>query len=328
MRPLLPERIVAAGHAIWAAGALLSALELGVFTELGKGPRTRLQLQRRLGLSSVSAPDFLDALVGLGWLDREGDDDDAVYLNTRESGHFLDRHQSHYLGDLLQAGHESLRANSVALTAMLRGRAVGAGRPDRPGRPALREHLARLHGDALAAAFDFSPCAHLLDIQGAAGRLACAIALANPHLRGTTLERAEQVSRAQDHIERCALGGRVAVATRPGALRLPAPLPAADVIVASLVLRADAMAWLPALLRQARAALTTGGCLLVIDHLLDDARRASAPAMLLSLSRRMNGEAHVPATRGDVRDACLGAGFSRTDCLGLVDGASAVIARL
>ena len=50
--------------------------------------------------------------------------------------------------------------------------------------------------------------------------------------------------------------------------------------------------------------------------------------MLLSLSRRMNGEAHVPATRGDVRDACLGAGFSRTDCLGLVDGASAVIARL
>ncbi len=327
MRPLLPERIVAAGHAIWAAGALLSALELGVFTELGKGPRTRLQLQRRLGLAPASAADFLDALVGLGWLDREGDDDDAVYLNTRESGHFLDRRESHYLGDLLQAGHESLRTHSVALTAMLRGRAAGAAHADVPDRAALREHLARLHGDALAAAFDFSPCTHLLDVQGAAGRMACAIALANPHLHGTTMERLEQVARAREHIERCALGARVAVATRPGAHRSFAPMPAADVIVASLVLRADAMAWLPELLRQARAALTAGGCLLVIDHLADDARRASAPAMLLSLSRRMAGETHVPATRGDVRAACLGAGFSRTDCLDLVDGASAVIAR-
>jgi DNA-binding MarR family transcriptional regulator len=130
MRLLLLERIAAAAM-VWAAGALLSALELGVVTELGKGPRTRLQLQRRLGLAPASAADFLDALVGLGWLDREGDDDDAVYLNTRESGHFLDRRESHYLGDLLQAGHESLRTHSVARAGAYR--ALRTGRTRRGG---------------------------------------------------------------------------------------------------------------------------------------------------------------------------------------------------
>ena len=103
MRPLLPERVVAAVHTVRAAGALRSPHDIGVFTELGNGPRNRLQLQRRLGLAPATASDFLDALVRLGRFAREGDLDNAVYLNTRESGQFLDRRQSHYLGVLLQA---------------------------------------------------------------------------------------------------------------------------------------------------------------------------------------------------------------------------------
>ena len=327
MHPLLPERIVAAGHAVWAAGALLSALELGLFTELGKGPRTRQQLQRRLSLAPASAPDFLDALVGLGFLERDGDDDDAFYLNTRESGHFLDRHRSHYLGDLLRAGHDTLLANSGALTALLQGRPTSPVEADGSSRASVREHLARLHGDALAATFDFAPCARVLDVRGAAGRLACAIALAHPNLHCISLEHAGQIARARVHVERCQLGARVTVSMRTGATERLGPLPAADVIVANVVMCAEAMMWLPTLLRDARSALPAGGCLLVIDHLIDDARRTSAPAMLLSLSRRMTGESHLPMTRSEMRSECLRAGFSRTDCLVLVDGASTIIAR-
>ena len=327
MSPLLPERIVAAAHAAWAAGALLSALELGLFTELGKGPRTRLQLQRRLGMVPASAADFLDALVGLGWLERDGDDDDAVYLNTRESGQFLDRRRSHYLGDLLRVEHASLLAHSGALTALLQGHPMSPIERDGSSRASVREHLARLHGDALAAAFDFTARARVLDLHGEAGRLACAIALAHPHLHCISLEPAGQMERARAHIEHCRLAARVTVTMRPAPPERLGPLPAADVFVASVVMRADAMMWLPTLLREAHDALSACGCLLVIDHLIDDARRASAPAMLLSLSRRMAGESHLPMTRGDMRSMCLRAGFSRADYLGLMDGASVVIAR-
>ena len=51
MNTLLPDRILQAGFGFWAARVLLSAIELGVFTELARGPRTRVQLQRNLKLA-------------------------------------------------------------------------------------------------------------------------------------------------------------------------------------------------------------------------------------------------------------------------------------
>src|SRR5438874_643523 len=74
-----------------AAQALLCAVELGLFGELARGPRTMRQMRRALGLSERAAPDLLDALVAMGVLDREGDDAQAVYLNTRAASRYLDR---------------------------------------------------------------------------------------------------------------------------------------------------------------------------------------------------------------------------------------------
>ena len=47
---------------------LLSAVELGLFTELAKGPLDAKALTGRLKLHPRSAVDFLDALVALGML--------------------------------------------------------------------------------------------------------------------------------------------------------------------------------------------------------------------------------------------------------------------
>jgi DNA-binding IclR family transcriptional regulator len=46
-------------------------VELGLFTELAKGPAYLGDLSRRLGLPDRSARDFLDALVALKMLDRQ-----------------------------------------------------------------------------------------------------------------------------------------------------------------------------------------------------------------------------------------------------------------
>ncbi len=50
---LSPERIVSTGLGFWTAKTLLSAVEIGVFTELAKGPLTLHQLTNRLRLSSM-----------------------------------------------------------------------------------------------------------------------------------------------------------------------------------------------------------------------------------------------------------------------------------
>lgn len=99
---LSPDRILEAAISFRASKTLLSAVGLGVFTELGKGPRSARQLCQALNLPGESADDLLDGLVALGFLNREGEDDAAIFMNTREAAHFLDRNSPAYLGAQLE----------------------------------------------------------------------------------------------------------------------------------------------------------------------------------------------------------------------------------
>ena len=68
---LAPDRLLQLGMAFWASKTLLSAVELGVFTQLASGPRDAAELSEALGLHPRAALDFLDALVALNLLDRK-----------------------------------------------------------------------------------------------------------------------------------------------------------------------------------------------------------------------------------------------------------------
>ena len=95
-----PDVIMQLGLGFWGSKTLLSAVELGLFTELAAGsPRDAETLRRRLGLHERSARDFLDALVALRMLDRG---DDGRYRNTPAADLFLDRGKETYVGGMLR----------------------------------------------------------------------------------------------------------------------------------------------------------------------------------------------------------------------------------
>ena len=318
MSQLLPERILQSGFGLWSARVLLAAIELGVFTELARGPRTREQLQRKLELDARSAGDFLDALVSLKWLEREGDDDAAVYVNSREAAAYLDARQPADLGGWLHEGHAALAAGWDSLTGMLRSDAARAASPGGVRwRDAWLGPFARLLGDALAHRLSFARTHTLLDVQGGAADLACALATARPQLEAITLLPAARLDAARALVERHGLGARVRV------LPLHREWPRADAVVLNR--------WSPACelplfdeLALARAALHPGGRLLLIDHLLDDARRHDAGALMAILCRRMAGEALTTRTGGAAQALCRAAGFVRTECVSLLGGTSVV----
>ena len=114
--PLSPEKILQTGFAFWASKTLLSAIEIGVFTELGRGPASFDALAGRLGLHARSARDFLDALVALGFLLRDGD----TYRNTPEADLFLDRNKPSYVGGMLEMANQRLYPFWGHLTEALR----------------------------------------------------------------------------------------------------------------------------------------------------------------------------------------------------------------
>ena len=86
-----PSHIMQVGMGFFASKTLLSAVELGLFTELAKQPMTGAEIVRSLGLNHRAVPDFPDSLVALKFLERAGDGPDARYFNTPDSAMFLDR---------------------------------------------------------------------------------------------------------------------------------------------------------------------------------------------------------------------------------------------
>ena len=73
-----PSRILDIGYAFWRSKALLSAVELDVFTILAEGPQHLDSLVGRVGIHERGARDFFDALVALGLLYRDEKDDTAT----------------------------------------------------------------------------------------------------------------------------------------------------------------------------------------------------------------------------------------------------------
>jgi len=112
-----PDAIMQLGFAFWGSKALLSAVELGVFSELADaGTLDGEALRERLGLHPRSATDFFDSLVALGMLERE----DGRYANTPATDMFLDRGKPSYVGGILEMANARLYEFWGSLTEGLR----------------------------------------------------------------------------------------------------------------------------------------------------------------------------------------------------------------
>jgi hypothetical protein len=111
-----PEKIMEVGLGFWPSKVLLSAIEMGLFTQLAGKAGDLADLRFRLGLHPRSARDFLDALVALGFLERE----DGTYRNTPATELFLDRGKPSYIGGILEMANQRLYPFWGHLTEALR----------------------------------------------------------------------------------------------------------------------------------------------------------------------------------------------------------------
>jgi hypothetical protein len=93
-----PDAIMQLGFGYWGSKTLLTAVELGLFTGLARGPLSLDEIRVRLNLHERSVRDFLDALVALGMLERE----QGKYANTPATDRYLDRTKPTYMGGMLE----------------------------------------------------------------------------------------------------------------------------------------------------------------------------------------------------------------------------------
>ena len=288
---LRPDHILQTGLAFWQSKVLLSAVEMELFTDLARHPGCLETLQGRLGLHPRGARDFLDALVALGFLERE----EGVYRNAPEADLFLDKAKPSYIGGILEMANSRLYRFWGSLTEAVRtgesqNESKGGHDPFKalyadPAR--LREFLRAMSGVsrganlAIARQFpwaDFRSCA---DIGTAQGDLVAQIALAHPHLRGIGFDLPEVAPVFEDYIASHHLADRVRFA---GGNFFTDELPGADVLLFGHILHDWDLETKLMLLRKAHAALPSGGAVVVYDSLIDDERRTNAFGLLMSLN--------------------------------------------
>jgi hypothetical protein len=333
-----PDQILQIGMGFWPSKALLSAVELGLFTILADGPQTGAALEDALGLSPRATYDFLDTLVALGLLGRQGDGAEARYQNTPATALFLDRGSPRYVGGLLEMANARLYPFWGDLTTALKtgqpqneikhnGKAMFDELYADPAR--LEQFMGAMTGvsranfEAFAEKFDFSPFASHVDIGGATGLLASIVQARHPHLASRTLDLPVVRPIAERHIREAGLEGRV-VPDDVDFFR--DEFPNADLITMGMILHDWNLENKKMLIAKAWRALPEGGAFVAIENIIDDARRENAFGLMMSLNMLIEFGEAFDFTGADFTSWCLEAGFRRCEILHLAGPCSAAIA--
>ncbi|MFE9775834.1 methyltransferase [Streptomyces sp. NPDC005931] len=287
-QPVSPQPVTDLMWAHWKTKTMLSAVELGVFTELAKEPLTAAGLCDRVGLHPRPAADFLDALVALGLLERTGE----VYANASESHEYLDAAKpATYLGDSFLTQCKGLADDLVSV--LRTGEAAGAARDGRDFysetyatedsvRAFQRDMTALSIGSvrAIAERFPWGRYRTLVDVGCAEGALPGWLLRRHSHLNAVGFDLPPVRTGFERYVESLGVADRVEF--WPGDFFLD-PLPWGDVIVLGHVLHNWDEQEKLELLRKAHAALPPGGAVLVYETLIDDERRSNAVGLILSL---------------------------------------------
>jgi hypothetical protein len=333
-----PSRIMQTSTAFWASKVLLTAVEFDVFTTLGNGAMTGPELGERLGLHPRGIYDFLDALVALRFLDRDGDGPGGRYRNTPETAAFLDKKSPTYIGGMPEMMSRRLFGFWNHL-----GEALRTGQPQNEvrvhGKPIfeelyaseakLGEFLAAMTGfqagnfTLLAEKFDFSKYRTVSDVGGALALLSRIVGARHSHLRFSSFDLPPVAPHAQRHIDAAGMTDRIKVVSGDFFVD---DLPKADVVTMGNILHDWNLEKKKILIRKAYAALPQGGAFIAIENLIDDARRENVFGLLMSLNMLIELGDAFDYTGADFRGWCREAGFTRFEVLKLAGPSSAAIA--
>ncbi len=330
-----PAGIMQLGMAFWGSKALLSAVEIGVFSELAGKAQSLEALSEKLKLNPRGARDFFDTLVALRMLDRS----DGLYSNTPETELYLDRAKPTYVGGILEMANNRLYPFWGGLTEALR-----TGEPQNEIKHGGQNLFTELYADpdrlagflkamtgvslpsarSIAAKFPWADVSSFVDIGCAQGGLSAELAVAHPRLQGIGFDLPPVQPIFEQYCEARGIGARVKF--QAGNF-FEEPLPSADVIIMGHILHDWDLQQKRMLLAKAYEALPQGGFLLVYDAMIDDERRENAFGLLMSLNMLIETPGGFDYTGADCVGWMKDAGFGEAHIVPLEGPHSLAVAK-
>jgi SAM-dependent methyltransferase len=269
-----PDGILRLGNLFCDAKAVLTAVELNLFTTLHDGALTEEEVRTKLGLHGRGLGDWLNLLAALGLLDN----DNGRYRNAPGADRYLVASGQTYIGGFLLRSNRNLYPAWGRLDEALRTGQQQSGSDfeavtKNPKVLAQFIHsmdaFTHVLGPQLIEAYDgWGDYRSVVDIGGCRGNLCSQIVKAHPNLDGHVFDLPEMEPFFDEKVAQYGLTGKVNF--HGGSFfDESVTLPSTDIAVLGHVLHdwdADQRGFL---VKKAFDALNPGGVLLVYDRMLE-----------------------------------------------------------
>lgn len=298
---LSPDPIFQMLTGFWVSKAMMTAVELDLFTKLAGGRQASVQeLQEMLSMESRPVQVFASALASLGLLQKNEGGGEGRFSNSPLAEAFLSAKSPAYMGGIVRMFDERLYkgwdhltwalANNKPVDAMNGGgvESMFADATKNESVEAMQKFTHAMHGIsvgpamALARAFDFAKCKKMLDVGGGSGVYALQVAKEYPQVEATITDLAPVCKVADEYISRYGFAGRVRTLVVDF---FNEDLPKGyDVVFFSHIIHDYDEDKCVALLKKAYASLSEGGSVILSEWMLNDAKTGPAPSALMGLN--------------------------------------------
>jgi len=276
----LPDDINDMIRAFWPSRAVLTALELDIFTAVAKGATTA-ELAQKIHADSRATEMLLNVLVSLHLLEKK----DGRFTNTAASARFFaEGSPDNARPGLLHIANLWHRWSTLT-DAVRAGTSVATRTRDAQSTKdfiAAMDRNAKERAAALVKAVSANGARRMLDLGGGSGAYSIAFAQANPALHSEILDLAEVLPITEGHIRNANLSERIA--TRAGDM-LTSPLGGNyDLILVSAICHMFSPEQNRALFQRAHKALSATGRFVIQDFILEPDKTSPQFAALFSLN--------------------------------------------
>ena len=288
-----PQIVLDLIDAFRSSKAMFTALGMGVFDLLEKGPDCAAGVAAQIGGQSDAVERLLDACAALGLLSKA----EGLYANEPVASAYLVSGSPHTLSGYIRYSDQALYpmwghlADAVREAAPRWRQTFGIEGAIFSGffrdPEATRDFLRGMHGFGMLTspkvveAFDLSRFRRMVDLGGATGHLVIAACERYPELHGVVVDLPPVAAIAREHVARSRAADRIEVVA---ADFFADEIPEADLYSVGRVLHDWSEQKIGALLRKVRLRLPPGGALLVAEKLLNEGGVGPVPANMQSLN--------------------------------------------
>ena len=338
-----PDPVFQIVTGFWASKALMSAVELELFTKLSGGKQMTLkELQQALEMEARPTDVFASALASLGLLQvTKKESSERLFANSPVSETFLDKSKSSYMGEIVIMFDKRLYKAWDKLVESLKSNkpvnaADGGGAEsifDQAKSKQAIEEIQRfthaMHGVSigpamqLARMYDFSKHMRMMDIGGGSGVYAIQVVKANPNMTATVLDLEPVCQVAEQYIKIHNLQDKVK--TKPLDFFKEDIPTGYDVAFLSLIVHDYSEEKGIALLKKIYNSLTNDGVVVISEWLLNDEKSGPAASALMGLNMIIETYGGKNYSYVEIADMLNQAGFKRAEKHSLAGPAELVI---